>query len=174
MGMKSKIKTFMGKSLMGVGAWEWYLRRMARRKQAIVLAYHRVVEKWDRTLDYSQPGMVVTADTFVRQLHFLKKHFEIVPLSSPINSKFEIRNSKCPDRPLCVITFDDGWRDNYEIAFPILRQHGLPATIFLTTDFIGTNRAFWHTQLMYLLMQDRKSTRLNSSHSRASRMPSSA
>jgi len=148
MGMKSKIKTFMGKSLIGVGAWEWYLRRMAQRKQAIVLTYHRVIEKWDRTLDYSQPGMVVTADTLDRQLAFLKKHFNIVPLSYFID---RTPNSRHP-KPLCAITFDDGWRDNYEIAFPILQKHSVPATIFLTTDFIGTDRTFWHTELMYLLM----------------------
>jgi peptidoglycan/xylan/chitin deacetylase (PgdA/CDA1 family) len=121
---------------------------MARRGEAIILTYHRVIEKWDRTLDYSQPGMVVTADTFDRQLTFLKKCFDIVPLSSLVNSKFEIRNSK----PRCVITFDDGWRDNFEIAFPILRKYGVPATIFLTTDFIGTNRAFWHTRLIYVVL----------------------
>ena len=148
MGMKSKIKTFMGKSLIGVGAWEWYLRRMAQRKQAIVLTYHRVIEKWDRTLDYSQSGMVVTPDTFHHQLAFLKKHFNIVPLSYFID---RTPNTQYP-KPLCAITFDDGWRDNYEIAFPILRKHGLPATMFLTTDFVGTNRIFWHTELMYLLM----------------------
>jgi len=138
----------MGKSLIGVGAWEWYLRRMVQRKQAIVLTYHRVIEKWDRTLDYSQSGMVVTPDTLDRQLQFLKQYFDIVPLSYFLNPTPNTQHQQ----PVCSITFDDGWRDNYEIAFPILRKYGVPATIFLATDFIGTDRAFWHTELMYLLM----------------------
>jgi peptidoglycan/xylan/chitin deacetylase (PgdA/CDA1 family) len=96
--------------------------------------------------------MVVTAETFERQLSFLKKHFHIVPLSFLLNSTLDTGHSTLLDRPLCVITFDDGWRDNYEIAFPILQKHGVPATIFLTSDFIGTKRAFWHTELIYALL----------------------
>lgn len=151
--VKQTIKRVTGKALVQTGIWEGSLRRWARRGEAIILTYHRVIEKWDRALDYSQPGMVVTSDTFERQLHFLKQNFDIVPLSSLVNSLSTL-NSQLSNlnRPLCVITFDDGWRDNYEIAFPILRQHGLPATIFLTTDFIGANRAFWHTELLYLVM----------------------
>jgi len=115
----------------------------------IILAYHRVIEKWDQPLDYSQPGMVVTAPTFDRQLSFFKEQFDIVPLSGLLGDG----NIDWPAaRPRCVITFDDGWRDNYDFAFPILRKHAIPATIFLTTDFIGTDRAFWHTELTYLLL----------------------
>ena len=145
---KTRGKELVGEALLRMGVWRRCLRGWAGRGEAIILIYHRVIEKWDRTLDYSQPGMVVTADTFERQLQFLKKHFHIVPLSSFLNPTPNTQHPK----PLCAITFDDGWRDNYEIAFPILQKHSVPATIFLTTDFIGTNRAFWHTELMYLLM----------------------
>lgn len=146
--LKTSVKELLGEALVRTGVWERALRKWARRGEAIILTYHRVIEKWDRTLDYSHPGLVVTSGTFHRQLAFLKKHFNIVPLSYFINRTSNTQHPK----PLCAITFDDGWRDNYEIAFPILRKHDVPATIFLTTDFIGTDRAFWHTQLMYLLM----------------------
>jgi len=149
---KSKIKELAGRALLRTGVWERALQRWAHRGEAIILTYHRVIEKWDRTLDYSQPGMVVTAETFNRQLVFLKQHFHIVPLSSLV-TQLSTKDSQPSTlaRPLCALTFDDGWRDNYEIAFPILRKHQVPATIFLTTDFIGTNRTFWHTCLMYVL-----------------------
>jgi dTDP-4-amino-4,6-dideoxygalactose transaminase/peptidoglycan/xylan/chitin deacetylase (PgdA/CDA1 family) len=138
-------KRALAHGVLDTGAWDLLLRVWARRGTSLVLTYHRVLEKWESTLDYSQPGMVVTVSTFERQLTFLARHFEIVPLGAldePIPAR----------RPRCVITFDDGWRDNYELAFPILRAHGIPATIFLTTDFVGTERVFWHTELIHLLL----------------------
>ena len=145
---KRFVKALLGHALVWTGCWDRALWMWGQRGSTVILTYHRVVEKWDRTLDYSQPGMVVTVPTFERQLSFLREHFDIVPFSSLLAVGNEDRPAA---RPRCVITFDDGWRDNYDLAFPILRQHDLPATIFLTTDFVGTDRAFWHTELIYLL-----------------------
>ena len=50
-------------------------------------------------------------------------------------------------RPLCVITFDDGWRDNYEEALPLLRRYELPATLFISTGFMGNGRTPWFYRL---------------------------
>lgn len=147
--VKRILKYLMSDALNRTDIWDRLLRTWAWRHETIILTYHRVIEKWDRILDYSQPGMVVTAETFDRQLQSLKQNFEIVRLDSLIGYRSTGRPLV---RPRCVITFDDGWRDNYEIAFPILRKHGLPATVFLTTDFIGTSHVFWHTELMYLLL----------------------
>jgi peptidoglycan/xylan/chitin deacetylase (PgdA/CDA1 family) len=130
----------------------------AERNAVIIVTYHRVIEKWDATLEYSQPGMVVTVATFDRQLTMLKEHFEIVTLDALLAGESAGRKVV---RPRCVVTFDDGWRDNYDLAFPVLRRHDIPATIFLTTDFIGTDRAFWHTELMYLLTCEKASSRLS-------------
>ena len=135
---KRFVKALLGHALVWTGCWDRALWMWGQRGSTVILTYHRVVEKWDRTLDYSQPGMVVTVPTFERQLSFLREHFDIVPFSSLLAVGNEDRPAA---RPRCVITFDDGWRDNYDLAFPILRQHDLPATIFLTTDFVGTDRA---------------------------------
>ena len=142
-------KQLLAQGLVRTGCWNLVLRAWARRGTPLILTYHRVLEKWEPALDYSQPGMIVTARTFERQLSFVCQHFDVVPLGALIDETARRRTAR---RPRCVITFDDGWRDNYELAFPILRKHRAPATIFVTTGFIGSERVFWHTELIYLLL----------------------
>jgi peptidoglycan/xylan/chitin deacetylase (PgdA/CDA1 family) len=146
---KRLAKQLVARGLVHTGWWSLALGAWARRDTTVILTYHRVVEKWEPALDYAQPGMVVTVPTFERQLAFLKQHFDVVSLGDLAEGAAGRRPSR---RPRCVITFDDGWRDNYELAFPVLREHDVPATVFVTTDFIGTERVFWHTELIYLLM----------------------
>ena len=144
---KRLAKALLGQALVRGGFWQRRLHTWAERNAAIILTYHRVIETWDDALDYSQPGMVVTKSTFERQVAILKEHFEVVALGALLTGG---TSGARPARPRCVITFDDGWRDNYDLGLPILRRHGLPATVFLATDFIGSDRAFWHTELIYL------------------------
>src|SRR5262245_20670944 len=107
----------LGQALVCGGLWQRRLRTWAEHHSVIILTYHRVTEMWDETLDYSQPGMVVTASTFERQLTILMKHFQIVTLGALLENEGIAAQSA---RPRCVITFDDGWRDNYDLALPIL------------------------------------------------------
>jgi peptidoglycan/xylan/chitin deacetylase (PgdA/CDA1 family) len=58
-----------------------------------------------------------------------------------------------------VVTFDDGWRDNYTVAYPVLKKYAIPAIIFLTTDYINTNKQFWFQRVKYLLADDQIDSR---------------
>jgi peptidoglycan/xylan/chitin deacetylase (PgdA/CDA1 family) len=158
---KRLAKLALARGLVRTGGWNAVLTTWARRDTTVILTYHRVLEKWEPALDYSQPGMVVTVPTFERHLAFLQRHFEIVPLGTLLDARAGRR------RPRCVITFDDGWRDNYELALPMLRARKLPATIYLTTDFVGTERVFWHTELIYLLLHAELSAFLGDARSLA-------
>lgn len=102
-----------------------------------ILTYHRVIP----SEKYAFPqlaGMYVTPETFAMQMKYLAAEADVVPLAFLVESLAE--NRPLPPRTV-VLTFDDGWKDNFDYAFPILRAHNLPATIFLPTAFVGLQGA---------------------------------
>jgi len=101
--------------------------------ECIVFMYHRVVKRMPTGLYDS--GLCVTAQTFEMHMDLLTKLFTMVPLEDIAKSK--------PAGRVCAITFDDGWLDNFEVAYPILKKYQVPATIFLPTAMIGTKQWFW-------------------------------
>jgi peptidoglycan/xylan/chitin deacetylase (PgdA/CDA1 family) len=108
--------------------------------------YHRILAP--RKAEVIEPGMYVTPQTFCKHISFLKNHFRIIPISEAISRDRNHFPGK-PEKPLCALTFDDGWRDFYDNAFPILKKYEIPATVFLPTDFIGTDRWFWTDRLCF-------------------------
>lgn len=109
----------------------------------LVLTYHRV------TSDVPWPdSLVVSPDQFEQQVKYVKRHFRLLSASEVAEI---IRSRKSFPVRSCLITFDDGWKDNYTHAFPILHTYQIPAIIFLTTGYIGTNKRFWHERLTSLL-----------------------
>ena len=108
--------------------------------RAAVLMYHRVLPRADAQTRGVQPGMYVTPETFARHLAWLEQRYRVLPLHE-IAAGLESGRS-LPARA-CAITFDDGWRDNAEFALPELARRGMPATVFVVTERVGTPGAFW-------------------------------
>jgi peptidoglycan/xylan/chitin deacetylase (PgdA/CDA1 family) len=127
----------------------------AAREGLLILMYHRVVDgAVARSL--GQEGMYVDVETFDNHLRFLKRRFLVIPLEEGLGFLERGTGGRARDgRPLCAITFDDGWRDLYENAYPLLRSHGMSATAFLATGFIGTRNWFWTDRLARLLRAKR-------------------
>ena len=140
-GLKRTIRRGLG--LAAPAVW-----RFRPTNSLVILTYHRVLPKDHPDRLIEQPGMYVSPETLAMHLRVLKEHFEIVDLSEWIARR---RDGKLLPVRGCSITFDDGWRDNYEFAFPILKQADVPATIFLVSDFIGTRYSFWPNRLARLL-----------------------
>lgn len=108
--------------------------------RAALLYYHRVVPRIIVERDSVEAGMYVTPESFEQQLDWIDEHFRVLPLWE-ITERLADRRS-LPERA-CAITFDDGWRDNHDYAVPALTRHDLPATIFVVTDRVGSEGAFW-------------------------------
>lgn len=114
------------------------------RSRVVVLTYHRVLPHAERRETFSAGGIVVSDSTFRRQMSFVREHLSPLnpdELAAILNDELE-----APARA-CLVTFDDGWWDNSRYAAPILEEVGVPALIFLATDFIGTTATFWQEQL---------------------------
>lgn len=85
----------------------------------------------------------VPVESFTAQMRYLRAHFEVLPLVEAVE---RLRAGRLT-RPTAVLTFDDGYRDNHDVAFPILRELGLPATIFLNTGLVDTGDTVWFCRL---------------------------
>lgn len=111
---------------------------------AAVLMYHRVLPESEARRLFVEPGMYVTPATFARHLDWLMREFEVLPLGEIVD---RIAAGEPLPRGACALSFDDGWRDNLIHALPVLVERRLPATVFVVSDRVGTEGAFWPDEL---------------------------
>ena len=108
-----------------------------RPRRFLVLCYHRVNDDAHPFF----PGTPVAL--FREQMETLRRYFAVLPLAE-LAERARLRDLP---RNGVAVTFDDGYRDNYTNAFPVLRDLGLPATIFLTTEAVDGNALLWHDRV---------------------------
>lgn len=113
-----------------------------------ILAYHRVVADIETAEQNAYYGVVVSAPTFRRHCEILREKYDVVSFKTAADY---LAGEYKPARPLAVITFDDGYLDFYEEAFPILSEMGLPSTVFVPIDLIGQEKPLAHDRLFWLL-----------------------
>lgn len=95
----------------------------------IILLYHRVID-----IENDNQLLAVSVKNFEEHIKFLSENYNIL--------SFEKEWGKV-SKPSVIITFDDGYADNYYNALPILERYKVPATIFVATQNIDTNKEFW-------------------------------
>jgi len=92
-----------------------------------VLMYHKLS-------NFDSDELTVKVDVFEKQLLYLMKHnYQSITIEQLIQCQY--RGAKLPDKPV-LITFDDGYENNYTYLYPLLKKYGLKATIFLPVGFI--------------------------------------
>lgn len=126
--LKRAIKALGGRLLLASGRYQGLFG-----DSAIIVAFHRIDDR------YPQDPISYTADGFRAFCRLFKSHFQVVPLAELLD---DLEASRQLGGKL-VITFDDGYLDNYTVAAPILSDFGLPATFFIATGFIGSDLVSW-------------------------------
>ena len=139
-----KTNSYAALSLSGLGAplGRW----LEGRSGWWIVGYHRVVDDMRRQDLY--PGLAVTRETFERQLDWMGRHFRFSSLGEIVTG---ISTGEQFAPPRVAVTFDDGYMDNYEIAYPILRRKGVPATFFVISDVVQGKLAPPHDVLFQWL-----------------------
>jgi peptidoglycan/xylan/chitin deacetylase (PgdA/CDA1 family) len=129
----------------------WMLERLPRRPCLLIFNYHRIGSEGNDTYD---PGLIeASPDQFDEQMRILKNHYALAELSEVqelVEHPERMRHCRV------LVTLDDGYRDNHHVALPILRSHGIKATFFLATGFVGTKRVPWWDQVGYLVRRTEK------------------
>jgi len=128
-------------TLGGFKALQWY-----NRSTPLVLMYHRVIDK---------PFIYGLSPTqFEKQIAYIAKRFRVVSMNTLID---EIRNDSVQPYTI-ALTFDDGHYDFYESAWPILQKYQIPASLYVTTDFINGNLWLWPDLLKYALLNNTRAS----------------
>lgn len=116
------------------------------RQRLTVLTYHRICDVTAPDFDLYQPNVSAAPKMFARQIDYVVKHFHVIDLTA-LHAYIE-HGKPLPPRPL-LITFDDGYLDNYQNAFPVLRSRGVPAVIFLMTSRMDNPTLPWWDECAY-------------------------
>ena len=116
-------------SVVTYTGYRYISRNKANKNGLTILTYHSISNE-------IEPDETVTPEKFERQLQYIEENYKVIPLEEAIEylqTDFEKVSGSI------VITFDDGYSDNYYNAYPLLKKHNFPATIFLISDFIKNN-----------------------------------
>lgn len=117
--------------------------RMWRSTKAVILMYHRIAQP-----DLDPWGLSVSPQNFADQLEVIRQQAQPMSLQELAEGQ---RQGRTPKRAI-AITFDDGYADNLHNAKPLLEQHRIPATVFITTGQLGSKREFWWDELERVLL----------------------
>lgn len=147
-GMKSAAAEVMHRSGLRKAMVAWR-RYQSGGRRILIVSYHRVVEDFTGELQRSIPGLLISQETFRRHLEALAfAGYELVSLGEALDVMAGRRTAR---NDLCVVTFDDGYRDVYRYAYPVLKQMGVPALTYLPAALIGTDQRFNHDRLFHLV-----------------------
>jgi peptidoglycan/xylan/chitin deacetylase (PgdA/CDA1 family) len=143
---KSVLKSLLIR-LSGYEAYKW----ITRKNGLYCFNYHRI---GDCTLTPFDPNIYsCTVEQFRKQLQLIKKYFHVITLDEAIL----LTENKLPlDKRYALITFDDGYIDNYIEAYPVLKEEEINAVFFIPTDYVGSGLIPWWDEIAWILKNTSK------------------
>jgi peptidoglycan/xylan/chitin deacetylase (PgdA/CDA1 family) len=130
------------------------LVNISRKSELVIINYHRVYNNTLKT-DFDAGVFGPSAEMFEKQMLWLKSNTDILSENDIIDY---INNGKKLPNRCSAVTFDDGYIDNYEIAYPILKHHKIPAMFFVPTKALLDRNLCWWDLINYLIKKcDKKS-----------------
>jgi peptidoglycan/xylan/chitin deacetylase (PgdA/CDA1 family) len=129
-------------NMLGIG----FVALFLNREKILVLMYHGVVSE-NCPID---AWTLVRENEFRNQMNILAKWYDVVNIESIVHHGHLIQET-C--RPRAVITFDDGYKNNYTTALPILEEYGFPATIFICSGFLNKMEMAWYDKVIYAVQR---------------------
>ena len=161
LGVKLGLKVGLAGAFAGTGALALLTgaRRLLGGPRVHILGFHRVVDDMAKLGGEVIPALCITTSAFDRILQLAQKRFEVLSLAEAVAA---LAGRRKLDRDALVITFDDGYRDVYLRALPVLQKHKLPATVFVPSGFIGSPEPLLHDRLHALFTRvEREGRRLD-------------
>jgi peptidoglycan/xylan/chitin deacetylase (PgdA/CDA1 family) len=113
--------------------------RSLNRSKLLICCYHGVRRDDDPTRHW----LMLSREAFVEQMRYLHAHYRCLPLEDALQ---ELDRGPLAS-PVACVTFDDGYLNNRTVAFPVLQELDIPATIYVATGMLGSRRALWTTRL---------------------------
>lgn len=127
----------------------WMKMKLTSQPTLIILTYHRILPNQHPDRRFEQPGMVTAPEALQNHIRFMKS-LGAAPTHLDDWLSKRTRKESLPQLSV-ALTFDDGWRDNFQYAYPILKAENVPATVFLVTQLLDTNDVFWPERILQLL-----------------------
>jgi len=130
--------------------------RGAVRNRLMVFNYHRINGVSDKCATAFDDGVFgPTAKQFEQQMIWLKRNSDIISEKVLLTV---LENGRKLSNPSTMVTFDDGYIDNYTLAYPILKKHNIPAIFFIPTEPITNRQLGWWDIIAFLIKKTRKPT----------------
>ncbi|MEW6990602.1 polysaccharide deacetylase family protein [Colwelliaceae bacterium 6441] len=120
-----------------------YIKGILGKQDVIVLLYHRIN-------DFQRDSLTVGVEQFYNQMSYVRKHFPVASLKSLLAGEVSLHEKK----PIIIVTFDDGYADNYDNAFPICMRQNIPCSFFVSTDMVEEGKPFPHDHKLKIRLKN--------------------